>query len=76
MTYKYQLIFLGDIKNDACNAIKVRFFEKIQSIGLNNNMFEVVHVDTFREKYSNKQPSFVFYFGNKFNSSKILHVIV
>ena len=32
MTYKYQLIFLGDIKNDACNAIKVRFFEKIQSI--------------------------------------------
>ena len=33
MTYKYQLIFLGDIKNDACNAIKVRFFEKIQSIG-------------------------------------------
>ena len=55
MTYKYQLIFLGDIKNDACNAIKVRFFEKIQSIGLNNNMFEVVHVDTFREKYSNKR---------------------
>ena len=75
MTYKYQLIFLGDIKNDACNAIKVRFFEKIQSIGLNNNMFEVVHVDTFREKYSNKQPSFVFYFGNINHSEKDIDVL-
>ena len=70
MTYKYQLIFLGDIKNNACNTIKVRFFEKIQSIGLKNNMFEVVYADTFRKKYSNKQPSFVFYFGDINHSEK------
>lgn len=31
MTYKYQLIFLGDINNNACNTIKVRFFDKDSS---------------------------------------------
>ena len=64
MTYKYQLIFLGDINNNACNTIKVRFFDKIHSIGLRDNMFEVIYNETFERKYSNKQPSFVFYFGN------------
>ena len=38
MTYKYQLIFLGDINNNACNTIKVRFFDKIHSIGLRENI--------------------------------------
>ena len=70
MAYKYQLIFLGDIKNNACNTIKVRFFEKILSIGLNSNMFELVYVDTFFEKYSNKQPTFAFYFGDINHSEK------
>ena len=53
MTYKYQLIFLGDINNNACNTIKVRFFDKIHSIGLRDNMFEVIYNETFERKYSN-----------------------
>ena len=75
MTYKYQLIFLGDIKSDACTAIKNRFFEKIQSIGMNNNMFETIYADSFREKYLNKQPSFVFYFGDINSSEKDIDVL-
>lgn len=63
MVYKYQLILLGDIQNAVCDAIKVRFFEKIHDIGLKNDMFEVIYSDSFYEKYLNKQPSFVFYFG-------------
>ncbi len=64
MRYKYQLILLGDIENSACDIIKAHFFEKINSVGLKNNMFEVIYTDTFYEKYLNKQPSFIFYFGN------------
>ena len=63
MVYKYQLILLGDIKNAVCDAIIVCFFEKIHDIGLKDDMFEVIYSDNFYEKYLNKQPSFVFYFG-------------
>ncbi len=75
MTYKYQLIFLGDINNNACNTIKVRFFDKIHSIGLRENMFEVIYNETFERKYSNKQPSFVFYFGNLNHSEKDIDIL-
>lgn len=70
MTYKYQLILLGDTKNNACNTIQVHFFDKIHSIGLKDDMFEVINDETFHEKYSNKQPSFVFYFGSMNHSEK------
>ncbi|KKB51179.1 hypothetical protein HMPREF1212_01909 [Parabacteroides sp. HGS0025] len=63
MFYKYQLILLGDIENAVCDAIRVCFFEKIHDIGLKDEMFEVIYADSFSEKYLNKQPSFVFYFG-------------
>ena len=75
MTYKYQLIFLGDINNNACNTIKVRFFDKIHSIGLRENMFEVIYNETFERKYSNKKPSFVFYFGNLNHSEKDIDIL-
>lgn len=70
MIYKYQLILLGDTTNDACKRIKTIFFEKIRAIGLNNEMFEVIYASDFHDKYSNKQPSFVFYFGMKNHSDK------
>lgn len=75
MAYKYQLIFLGDIKNNACDTIKACFFDKIHSIGLKNNMFEVIYNETFYKKYLNKQPSFVFYFGNINHSEKDIEVL-
>lgn len=75
MAYKYQLIFLGDIKNKACNTITDRFFEKILSIGLNRNMFELIYVNTFFKKYSNKQPTFAFYFGDINHSEKDIDIL-
>lgn len=63
MTYKYQLILLGDIGNVACDAIKVCFFEKIHDFGLKDEMFEVIYAERFHQQYLNKQPSFMFYFG-------------
>lgn len=64
MTYKYQLILLGDIVNAACDAIKVCFLKRIHELGLKNEMFEVIYNDNFGRKYLNKQPSFVYYFGS------------
>ncbi len=65
MTFKYQLIFLGDIANPACEAIKKRFHEKIQSMGLLEDAFLEIYASTFKESYQNKQPSFAYYFGKK-----------
>ena len=65
MTFKYQLIFLGDIANPACEAIKRRFHEKVLEMGLLEDAFLEIYASNFEEKYQNKQPSFVYYFGNK-----------
>ncbi len=61
--YKYQLVFLGDIENKACKVIQDCFFQKVNDIGLEDCMFEVIYAKDFAEKYSNKRPSFVYYFG-------------
>ena len=47
MTYKYKLIFLGDINNNACNTIKVLCFDKIHSIGLRVTLFVVLYNENF-----------------------------
>lgn len=64
MTFKYQLIFLGDIANPACEAIKKRFHEKIIEMGLLEDAFIEIYASNFNEDYQNKQPSFAYYFGN------------
>ena len=51
MTYKYQLIFLGDINNNACNTIKVRFFDKIHSIGLRDNILAIILKQKFLKSF-------------------------
>lgn len=63
MVYKYQLILLGDTDNPACGIIKRRFLGRIKELGLKEDMFNVIYACNFLQKYSNKQPAFVFYFG-------------
>ena len=67
MEFKYQLIFLGDIKNAACEDIKKRFFGKLDDLGLSKEAVEIIYAEDFSEKYKNKQPAFVFYLGQTDN---------
>lgn len=65
MIFKYQLIFLGDIDNPACNTIRERLHERIREMGVLEDMFIDVFASNFHNEYQNKQPSFVYYFGRK-----------
>lgn len=63
MYFKYQIIFLGDVANPACEAIKRRFYEKTHEMGLPTESFIEIYSGNFTACYQNKQPSFVYYFG-------------
>lgn len=65
MTYQYQLIFLGDVGNAACEAIKRRFFEIIHEMGLQEDAFIIITAANFATAYQNKQPTFAYYFGKQ-----------
>lgn len=65
MYFKYQIIFLGDVANPACDAIKRRFYEKTHEMGLPTESFIEIYSGNFTACYQNKQPSFVYYFGKK-----------
>lgn len=70
MTFKYQLIFLGDISNPSNNEIRSRFYEKVNEMGLLTDAFIEIYASNFETVYQNKQPSFVYYFGKKGNNDK------
>lgn len=70
MTFKYQLIFLGDITNSACGEIRSRFYEIIKDMGLSQDAFIEIYASNFVSDYLNKQPSFVYYFGKKNHNDK------
>ena len=63
MIFKYQLIYLGDIDNPACNTIREKLHERIREMGVLEGMFIDVFASNFHNNYQNKQPSFVYYFG-------------
>ena len=65
MYFKYQIIFLGDIANPACEAIKRRFYEKTNEMGIPAESFIEIYSGNFIACYLNKQPFFVYYFGKK-----------
>lgn len=65
MTFKYQLIFIGDISNPACDAIRSCFYEKVNEMGLLSDAFIEIYASNFNTDYQNKQPSFAYYFGKK-----------
>ena len=62
MEFKYQLIFLGDIRNKAYEEITQVFFQKIKDLGIPQDAIEVICASNIN-KYSNKQPVFAFYLG-------------
>lgn len=74
MTFKYQLIFLGDVENTAYGEIKKRFYELTRQMGMPEEAFVNICATDFETLYLNKQPSFVFYFGRKdhHNRDKII----
>lgn len=65
MIYKYQIIFLGDVANQAYMEIRYRFFTKIQEMGMPDYAFETIDASNFAQKYNNKQPAFAYYFGKE-----------
>lgn len=79
MSYKYQLILLGDISNPACDHIKNLFFQRVCELGLQNVMFDVIYSRSFNDIYTNKQPSFAYYFGKIDHNNKdadILDILI
>ena len=65
MLYKYQRIFLGDITNSAKEEINSRIKSKINELKLPLDAFILADVSNIVETYSNKQPTFVYYFGKE-----------
>ena len=65
MIYKYQIIFLGDVANQAYMEIRNRFFTKIREMGMPDYAFETINASNFAQKYNNKQPAFAYYFGKE-----------
>ena len=79
MKYKYQVIFLGDVINPACDEIRNRFFDKIREIGILDDALETITASNFAEKYDNKRPAFVYYFGKEGHNNcdeNILNVLL
>ena len=70
MTFKYQLVFLGDTSNSAFTEIKSRFYEMVNEMGLLSDAFIEIYAANFEADYQNKQPSFVYYFGKKDHNDK------
>lgn len=70
MIFKYQIIFLGNIENPACDAIKECFFEKLRDIGIFEDSVQVIYADNFSKDYQNKQPSFVYYLGSSIHEDR------
>lgn len=66
--FQYQLIFLGDITNPACDTIKQLFLKKISELGLSEDAIDIIGEDEFTNKYNNKQPTFAYYLGDSNNS--------
>lgn len=75
MTFKYQLIFLGDTSNPAYTEIRSLFYEKVNEMGLINDAFIEIYASNFRSDYQNKQPSFVYYFGKKNHHDKDVDIL-
>ena len=50
MIYKYQIIFLGDVANQAYMEIRNRFFIKIREMGLPDYAFETINASNFAQK--------------------------
>ncbi|MGB3727593.1 MAG: toll/interleukin-1 receptor domain-containing protein [Glaciecola sp.] len=64
MTYKYQLILLGD-KGKNVNNITTKFFESVSELKIPQNSFVKITASNFSQAYKENQPAFCIYLGNQ-----------
>lgn len=74
MTYKYQLILLGNL-GDLSDKITKLFFEKVDQLRLQKDSFVIINDTNFEIDYLGKQPSFAFYFGDQNGSFKNIDLV-
>lgn len=70
MNYYYQLIFLGNVKTRAYSELRKFFLKCMKDFGIGEKCVKVIRANNFNKDYDNKQPSFVFFLGNKANKNK------
>lgn len=70
MTYYYQLIFLGNVKDHAYAELREHSLKRVKDLGIEVKCVKIIKADNFKTDYDNKQPSFVFYLGNRANKNK------
>lgn len=70
MTYYYQLIFLGNVKDHAYAELREHFLKHVKNLGIEVKCVKIIKADNFKPDYDNKHPSFVFYLGNRANKNK------
>lgn len=70
MNYYYQLIFFGNVKTHAYSELRKCFLKCMKDLGIGEKCVKVIRANNFNKDYDNKQPSFVFFLGNKANKNK------
>lgn len=81
MVYSYyQLILLGDTKNQVCSKLKGRFFALLKERGLNKSMVAILDAPlTLKEcdkgGYDPAKPSFAFYIGKQGHGDKDVEAV-
>ena len=70
MTYYYQLIFLGNVRDHAYTELREYFLKRVKDLGIEVKCVKIIKAGNFKTDYDSKQPSFVFYLGNRANKNK------
>ncbi len=74
MQFRYQLILLGSLEEEACNKTTTIFFEEIAQLNLLKEAFVVITRENFEVDYKENQPTFAIYFGDKSSDFKDLDI--
>ena len=70
MRYFYQLIFLGNVKDRYYGELRKCFLRRLKDLGIDVKCVKIINAGNFKKDYDNKQPSFVFFLGNRADTHK------
>ena len=70
MRYFYQLIFLGNVKDRSYGELRKCFLRRLKDLGVDVKCVKIINAGNFKKDYDNKQPSFVFFLGNRADKHK------
>ena len=70
MRYFYQLIFLGNVKDHSYDELRKCFLRRLKDLGIDVKCVKIINACNFKKDYDNKQPSFVFFLGNRADKHK------